>query len=296
MEASTENRRTYFKERKMYDMTLLLSKDTKKETVSQSSKKKFKFRKFIEIAAVAAITLVITLFYKNQERQEYWLTAQKISVPAGQRINLELSDGTKVWLNSRTKIEYPAVFADKERWIKLDGEAYFQVAQNIHKPFIVQTPKGNVEVLGTQFNVEAYADDKTITATLVEGSIAMAYENKKSNWTEQEIQPGQEIVYTAAQQQIKIDQADVEVITSWKDGKLIFRDTPFKEVLKMLSKRFDVDFVVKNPKCFEASFTGVLEKQRLGRILEYISVSSNIKFKYAESNNIHQEKQKIEVY
>ena len=105
MEASTENRRTYFKERKMYDMTLLLSKDTKKETVSQSSKKKFKFRKFIEIAAVAAITLVITLFYKNQERQEYWLTAQKISVPAGQRINLELSDGTKVWLNSRTKIE-----------------------------------------------------------------------------------------------------------------------------------------------------------------------------------------------
>ncbi len=78
MEASTENRRTYFKERKMYDMTLLLSKDTKKETVSQSSKKKkFKFRKFIEIAAVAAITLVITLFYKNQERQEYWLTAQK---------------------------------------------------------------------------------------------------------------------------------------------------------------------------------------------------------------------------
>ena len=74
----------------------------------------------------------------------------------------------------------------------------------------------------------------------------MAYENKKSNWTEQEIQPGQEIVYTAAQQQIKIDQADVEVITSWKDGKLIFRDTPFKEVLKMLSKRFDVDFVVKN--------------------------------------------------
>lgn len=150
--------------------------------------------------------------------------------------------------------------------------------------------------IGTQFNVEAYADDKTITATLVEGSIAMAYENKKSNWTEQEIQPGQEIVYTAAQQQIKIDQADVEVITSWKDGKLIFRDTPFKEVLKMLSKRFDVDFVVKNPKCFEASFTGVLEKQRLGRILEYISVSSNIKFKYAESNNIHQEKQKIEVY
>lgn len=125
MEASTENRRTYFKERKMYDMTLLLSKDTKKETVSQSSKKKFKFRKFIEIAAVAAITLVITLFYKNQERQEYWLTAQKISVPAGQRINLELSDGTKVWLNSRTKIEYPGSACATAADMRVDTRVMF---------------------------------------------------------------------------------------------------------------------------------------------------------------------------
>ena len=142
-------------------------------------------------------------------------------------------------------------FDEKSRNVQLNGEAYFEVTKNSRQPFMVRTPqKAVVKVYGTQFNVEAYADDKTITATLVEGSIAMAYENKKSNWTEQEIQPGQEIVYTAAQQQIKIDQADVEVITSWKDGKLIFRDTPFKEVLKMLSKRFDVDFVVKNPKMF----------------------------------------------
>lgn len=87
----------------------------------------------------------------------------------------------------------------------MNGEAYFEVTKNSRQPFMVRTPqKAVVKVYGTQFNVEAYADDKTITATLVEGSIAMAYENKKSNWTEQEIQPGQEIVYTAAQQQIKL--------------------------------------------------------------------------------------------
>ena len=208
-----------------------------------------------------------------------------------------LPDGTYVTLNSNSTIIYPSHFDKESRKVQLNGEAYFKVKKDENHPFKVITPqKAVVKVYGTQFNVEAYADDETITATLVEGSIAMAYENKKSNWAEQKIQPGQEIVYTATQQQIKIDQADVEVATSWKDGKLIFRDTPFKEVLKMLSKRFDVDFVVKNPKCFEASFTGVLEKQRLGRILEYISVSSSIKFKYTESNDIHQEKQKIEVY
>lgn len=87
----------------------------------------------------------------------------------------------------------------------MNGEAYFEVTKNSRQPFMVRTPqKAVVKVYGTQFNVEAYADDKTITATLVEGSIVMAYENKKSNWTEQEIQPGQEIVYTAAQQQIKL--------------------------------------------------------------------------------------------
>ena len=231
-------------------------------------------------AAILAIPLLLsTLYLWMNGNEQNKVNFIEIRTNPGMITSTILPDGTHVILNSNSTIVYPSHFDEKSRNVQLNGEAYFEVTKNSRQPFM-----------------EAYADDKTITATLVEGSIAMAYENKKSNWTEQEIQPGQEIVYTAAQQQIKIDQADVEVITSWKDGKLIFRDTPFKEVLKMLSKRFDVDFVVKNPKCFEASFTGVLEKQRLGRILEYISVSSNIKFKYAESNNIHQEKQKIEVY
>ena len=249
-------------------------------------------------AAILAIPLLLSTLYlwmnSNGQSKANFI---EIRTNPGMITSTTLPDGTYVTLNSNSTIIYPSHFDKESRKVQLNGEAYFKVTKDANHPFKVITPqKAVVKVYGTQFNVEAYADDKTITATLVEGSIAMAYENKKSNWAEQKIQPGQEIVYTAAQQQIKIDQADVEVATSWKDGKLIFRDTPFKEVLKMLSKRFDVDFVVKNPKCFEASFTGVLEKQRLGRILEYISVSSSIKFKYTESNNIHQEKQKIEVY
>ena len=292
--ADKMNRETFYHERALFD-ALQLNAFQKGNHVRKQS---VPLWKWIGSAAAAVIALFllynIPVFTTKNIQPEIALNT--IKVPAGQRGEVTLSDGTHIWLNARSEFSYPASFNGNTREVRLKGEAFFDVAKDRNKKFIVNTGRCEVEVLGTQFNVEAYADDKTITATLVEGSIAMAYENKKSNWTEQEIQPGQEIVYTAAQQQIKIDQADVEVITSWKDGKLIFRDTPFKEVLKMLSKRFDVDFVVKNPKCFEASFTGVLEKQRLGRILEYISVSSNIKFKYAESNNIHQEKQKIEVY
>lgn len=172
MEASEENRRAYFRERKMYDMTLLLTDEAEIKSAPKPAKKDVRFFiKFIEIAAVAVVTLVITLFYKNREEQNYWLTAQKISAPAGQRVQLELSDGTQVWLNARTKIEYPAAFVGKDRRVKLDGEAYFQVAKNASKPFIVQTSKGDVEVLGTKFNVESYSDDNTFTTALMEGAV-----------------------------------------------------------------------------------------------------------------------------
>lgn len=249
-------------------------------------------------AAFLAIPLLLSTLYLwfNASGQDK-VNLIEVRTNPGMIASTILPDGTYVALNSNSTLIYPSRFDEDSRNVQLDGEAYFKVTKNGHHPFKVKTPqKAVIKVYGTQFNVEAYAADEIITATLVEGSIAMAYENKKSDWAEKKILPGQEIVYTATQQNIKVDQADVEVAIAWKDGKLIFRDTPFREVLKTLSKRFNVDFVVKDPKCFEASFTGVLQKQRLERILEYISVSSGIKFKYEESKDIHQEKQKIEVY
>lgn len=249
-------------------------------------------------AAILAIPLLLStlyLYYNADGQGE--MSFIEVRTNPGMITSTTLPDGTYVTLNSNSTITYPSRFDGDSRDVRLDGEAYFKVTKDASHPFKVITPhKAIVKVYGTQFNVEAYATDESITATLVEGSIAMAYENKKNTWAEQEIVPGQEIVYTAKQQHIKVAQADVEVAISWKDGKLIFRDTPFEEVLRTLSKRFGVEFVVKNPHSFDASFTGVLGKQRLERILEYISVSSSIKFKYMESNDIHQEKQKIEVY
>lgn len=249
-------------------------------------------------AAFLAIPLLLsTLYLYFDTYGQHKMSFIEIRTNPGMITSTTLPDGTCVTLNSNSTITYPSHFDGDSRDVRLDGEAYFKVTKDTEHPFKVMTPqKAIIKVYGTQFNVEAYAIDKKITATLVEGSIAMAYKNKRSNWAEQEILPGQEIVYTAKHQHVKVDQADVEVAISWKDGKLIFCDTPFEEVLRTLSKRFGVEFVVKNPDCFEASFTGVLGKQRLERILEYISVSSKIKFKYMESNDIHQEKQKIEVY
>ena len=97
-----------------------------------------------------------------------------IKVPAGQRANLTLPDGTNVWLNARSEMRYPAVFTGNKREITLDGEAYFEVTHNEDKPFVVQTNKCNVEVLGTKFNVEAYSDSEDFCTSLMEGSVRVS--------------------------------------------------------------------------------------------------------------------------
>lgn len=244
--------------------------------------------------AVSSLLFALYFCIRTNSRDREVLT--EIRARPGMTASVTLPDETRVTLNSNSAIIYPVSFDKKSRDVRLEGEAYFEVTQDA-RPFQVATPQeAVVKVYGTQFNVEAYATDDKVTATLVEGSIAMTCKNKKNVWTEQKIRPGQEAVYAAKQRSIKVAQADVEAAISWKEGKLVFRNTPFKEVLDILSKRFDVEFAVKNSDCYEASFTGTLEKLRLERVLEYISVSSTIRFQFVENHDIRQEKQKIEVY
>lgn len=240
MDASEENRRAYFRERKMYDMTLLLTDESEIKSAPKPAKKNVRFFiKFIEIAAVAVVTLVITLFYKNREEQNYWLTAQKISAPAGQRVQLELSDGTQVWLNARTKIEYPAAFVGKDRRVKLDGEAYFQVAKNASKPFIVQTSKGDVEVLGTKFNVESYSDDNTFTTALMEGAVKVTAGGYQCN-----LKPNQ----MAYLKDGKIRVAPIEDYNPyrWREGIISFKNETFPDIIHEFEKYYGVEFRIEN--------------------------------------------------
>jgi len=250
------------------------------------------------IAAILFIPLlIISLLERSSEKQSPPVQMIRLATNPGMIASATLPDGTKVTLNSNSSLVYPSRFDSKSRDVKLEGEAFFKVTKDATHPFIVKTPqKAAIRVYGTQFDVEAYIAGKNVTATLVDGSISMSYENGNHHWTERKIIPGQAIVYSAAKQNVEVAQAAVDVVTSWKDGKLIFKNTPFNEVLRSLSKRFNVYFIVKNPKCYEASFTGVLEKQRLERILEYFTVSSNMRFKYNANGNIRQEKQVIEIY
>lgn len=205
--------------------------------------------KVLRMAAVIAITIGITVFYQQSSNKQQLLAMQKIMVPAGQRISLELSDGTVVWLNSRTKIEYPASFVDDYRKVKLDGEAYFEVAKDINKPFIVETTKGNIEVLGTKFNIETYSEDNTFAVALMEGSVKVVRENKAYK-----LRPNQ-LAYLENGKMNIVPIEDFNLYR-WREGLISFKNESFPNIIKKFEKYYGVDIRIENNAVADYHCTG----------------------------------------
>ena len=173
MQESPENMREYMAQRKLYDIALWRTKPVIEENKQQ--KKRFTLRTlWIEAAKVAAIFAIILLgthYWSEKHQVQKSESLQSIHVPAGQRAELMLADGTKVWLNSLSTLTFPGNFDGDIRNVKLDGEGYFAVTKNAKQPFIVETNKCNVKVLGTEFNVMAYATDSIWETALLEGAV-----------------------------------------------------------------------------------------------------------------------------
>ncbi|WP_173002950.1 FecR family protein [Chitinophaga sp. SYP-B3965] len=159
------------------------------------------------------------------------ITYHTLTVPRGGQFQLELSDGTKVWLNAASSLRYPTVFEGKERKVEVTGEAYFEVAKNAEAPFrVMVNQRATVEVLGTIFNINAYTDEEDIKTTLLEGSVKIG---------EVVLKPGQQAQLA---EQIKVvSNVDLDKVTAWKKGVFNFEDADLKEVMRQLSRWYDID-------------------------------------------------------
>lgn len=220
----------------------------------------------------------------------------EIRTNPGMTTKITLPDGTLVCLNSNSILSYPIKFSETERCVRLSGEAYFEVAKDCERRFIVNTPgKSSIEVYGTKFNVEAYETQQAITTTLVEGKIGFFYNDGKI-MKHIMMNSGQKIVYDMATNDIERYYTSGVSELSWKDGKIIFDDTPFDEVLRMLEKRFNVIFIVKNEKLYNNRFIGTFTTQQLERILRFFEISSCIHWKYVNDPDANQEKIQIEIF
>lgn len=252
------------------------------------------------IAAILSIPLLLGSLWLYWGKAETEEPVQMIEIKTnpGMTTSIVLPDSTLVCLNSESVLRYPSCFGDAVRKVELEGEAFFDVTSNKEKRFVVTMgEQSQIEVYGTSFNVEAYAKDNTISTTLIEGRIGFIYKDKDGKAKKIGLKPHQKLVYELSSFKTQLYTTSGETETSWKDGRVIFNNTSMNDVLRMLEKRFNVEFVVsENLKTKDYAFTGTFTTQRLDRIMEYFKVSSRIKWKYLNSNDMEDKKQTIEIY
>lgn len=243
-------------------------------------------------AAIMFIPLLSAYLFQIKNSDVAEARMMEIRTNPGMTTAFVLPDGTNVSLNSGSVLRYPEFFSGDKREVELIGEAFFDVTKDLNKRFVVKTTGDErVEVLGTSFNMEAFPGDSILSTTLLEGKVRFV-----SDAGSVQMNPGEKLVYNNKTSKAKLTKTNGEAETAWKYGKIIFDNTPFNEVLRMLSKRFNVDFVVKNEKYRKDSFTGTFSTQRLEQVLDVFSISSKIKWRYVPTDKTEEKRSKIEVY
>jgi ferric-dicitrate binding protein FerR (iron transport regulator) len=207
-------------------------------------------------------------------------------VPRGGEYQITLPDGTHVWVNSETQLKYPVKFIGKTRTVELSGEAYFEVAHNAEKPFIVQTKSHNIEVLGTTFNIRAYDNDIVQHTTLIEGSIQASYFNTKGIKNSKVLAPEQQIQFNQKDKLTKLTTVDPYIYSAWKQGRFVFRDQSIESILKGMSRWYNIEIEFENKavagKTFsidikrDASFEKVIKILELTRAVKINTVGNRI--------------------
>jgi len=197
-----------------------------------------------------------------------------ITTPRGGQYQLVLSDGSKVWLNAASSLRFPAAFAGKERKVELTGEGYFEVAKNASMPFKVDIAgKGEVEVLGTHFNINAYVDEATINTTLLEGKVKVM-----SSVSSELLYPGQQAQLNSNGQISLNENVNAEEVVAWKNGKFVFENADIKSIMRQLERWYDVD-VTFNGNITTEEFVGIISRNvNVSQILKMLEKTGTVRF------------------
>ncbi|MXO05315.1 FecR family protein [Flavobacterium sp. HBTb2-11-1] len=196
-----------------------------------------------------------------------------LSTPTGGQYNIVLADGTKVFLNAVSSIKYPTQFNGDQRVVELEGEAYFEVAKNKNKPFIVKSDKQSIEVLGTHFNVHAYNNEATVKTTLLEGSVAVSSKNQRAI-----LKPGQQSNISDNAAKITIREVDTEAAIAWKNGRFKFDNADLKSVMKQLERWYGIKVEYRRDVSDVRFNGGTFRNKNLSEVLKVLELS-NIQFK-----------------
>jgi len=230
---------------------------------------------FQRIAAVLFIPLLLFSGYILLREKVGSIQDITVSANAGMVSSFHLPDGSKVWLNSGSSLTYPSQFSRSTRDVYLTGQGYFDIEKNDHQPFVVSTTDGYaVRVHGTEFNVVAYEDENTIETTLVTGSVEL-----NIGEINQFIKPDQKAIFNKETQQLRVQDIDPILETSWKDGRLIFQEHPMDEVLRTLGRYYNVRFVIEDEDVMNSFLRARFEHDQLPQVMDYLQLAIGIKYR-----------------
>jgi len=215
------------------------------------------------------------LEYSAGEKLIQTVKYNTLSTPMGGQYQLSLPDGSKVWLNSGSSIRFPTAFIGKERVIELKGEAYFDITENKKMPFIVRTNNSmDIKVLGTQFNVMAYDDEKSINTTLLEGSVQILKESGTAF-----LEPGQAAILNKGTGKIKVAEADIDDAVAWKNGYFIFSNENIESIMRKVSRWYNIE-VDYQGNLSNKDFVGTISRDKnISELLKMLELTGAIHFK-----------------
>ncbi|HEY8957301.1 FecR family protein [Chitinophaga sp.] len=205
---------------------------------------------------------------QNRQSSANTIAYNTLKTPKGGQYQLELPDGSKVWLNAASSLKFPTAFVGKERRVELSGEAYFEVARNASQPFFVSVNNASIAVLGTSFNVMAYADEAAMRTTLLDGAVKVSQASASSL-----LKPGEQSLLEPNGRMEVIEKADVNLAVAWKNGLTSFKSADIKTIMRQVERWYDVE-VVYNGTIPSRRFTGDIPRDaNLSELLRLLEIS-----------------------
>ncbi|OFY41674.1 MAG: hypothetical protein A2X18_10100 [Bacteroidetes bacterium GWF2_40_14] len=287
IDQNDENKKLYSQLKNYWVLEGIKSLDASKETSESKASFRNNKRKYYtslsEIYRIAAVLiLALSLFgaymlFGNKEKEEdkQVMATFEYIVNTGVKGIVNLPDGSKIWLNSSSSIKCPEKFSSDKREIEIEGEGYFEVVSDKNWPMYVKTSKGyTVKVTGTSFNLSSYSNDNKLIVTLISGKISLLHQDKK----EIIMHPAEELVIPDEQKPTLVKNANIEYNTAWKEGYLLFDDSPMDEVIKKMERWYGVKFTINNSSILNYRFTANFKSESITQVLEILRLSSNIKY------------------
>lgn len=244
---------------------------------------------FVMLQRVAAILLLPLLVYSGMLTYQYICDhsnaeqaelIETVNCRYGMVSKFSLPDSTIVWLNSGSQLKFPHRFSGKKRKVEITGEAYFKVAHNAKKPFIVKARNLDVEVVGTEFNVINYSDEKSTEVILVTGKVNLLSEIGETPRTLGTLLPGYIAVFENESGKVEANKVCVDEYISWREGLLSFNDEPMGDVVKRLNRWFNAEIIISDKELNEYIYKATFSSESLDQVLNLLRLSAPINYRF----------------